>query len=175
MQDRISPVHCLAPPSLQHSAQGNKSRWCVICLRYIGLSRSYNSLLGTLGFSFYHQRKKMKTKTNKPAYEPNLTGWLLCKLDGVGPADNRPSTNMLHHFVRKKKKKCDMWHMTCDTWHVTWHMTHDMWHVWGVNILSKFQLPSSYGLWFMILWIYGGDGWLAQLMNELMNQWRGCL
>ena len=29
------------------------------------------------------------------------------KLDGVGPVDNRPSTNKLHHFVRKKK--------TCDT------------------------------------------------------------
>ena len=26
------------------------------------------------------------------------------KLDGVGPVDNRPSTNKLHHFVRFKKK-----------------------------------------------------------------------
>ena len=25
------------------------------------------------------------------------------KLDGVGPVDNRPSTDKLHHFVRKKK------------------------------------------------------------------------
>ena len=24
------------------------------------------------------------------------------KLDGVGPVDNRPSTNKLHHFVQKK-------------------------------------------------------------------------
>ena len=23
------------------------------------------------------------------------------ELDGVGPADNSPSTNMLHHFVQK--------------------------------------------------------------------------
>ena len=54
------------------------------------------------------------------------------KLDGVGPVDNRPSTDKLHHFVRKKRKKKKMWHGTCDTWHVTcdmWHMTHDMWHV----------------------------------------------
>ena len=29
----------------------------------------------------------------------------LNKLDGVGPVDNRPSTNKLHHFVRKKKKR----------------------------------------------------------------------
>ena len=28
------------------------------------------------------------------------------KLDGVGPDDNRPFTDKLHHFV-KKKKKCD--------------------------------------------------------------------
>ena len=26
------------------------------------------------------------------------------KLDGVGPVDNRPSTDKLHHFVRKKLK-----------------------------------------------------------------------
>ena len=38
------------------------------------------------------------------------------KLDGIGPVDNRPSTKKLHHFVQEKKKKknCDMWHMTCD-------------------------------------------------------------
>ena len=33
----------------------------------------------------------------------------LSKLDGVGPVDNRPSTNKLHHFVKQKKK------LTCDT------------------------------------------------------------
>ena len=33
------------------------------------------------------------------------------KLDGVGPVDNRPSTDKLHHFVRKKKMKKKM---TCD-------------------------------------------------------------
>ena len=38
------------------------------------------------------------------------------KLDGVGSVDNRPSTDKLHHFVKKKKKrkKCDMTQMTCD-------------------------------------------------------------
>ena len=30
------------------------------------------------------------------------------KLDGVGPVDNRPSTDKLHPFVRKKN------HVTCD-------------------------------------------------------------
>ena len=60
-----------------------------------------------------------------------------------------------------------MWHMTCDTWHVTrdtWHVTCDM--LWGVNILSKFQLPSSYCLWFMIFWWFGGKGWLTQSINN---------
>ena len=27
------------------------------------------------------------------------------KLDGVGPVDNRPSTDKLHHFVRKKEEE----------------------------------------------------------------------
>ena len=75
------------------------------------------------------------------------------KLDEVGPVDKRPSTNKLHHFVRKKKKK--VWHLTYDTWYVTrdmWHMTADMWHIGGgMKIPSKFQLPSSYCLWLMIL------------------------
>ena len=68
------------------------------------------------------------------------------KLDGVGPVDNRPSTDKLHRFVQKKK----IGHVTCDTWQVTsdkWHMTHDMWHgthdTWYgvVNIMRKFAGP----------------------------------
>ena len=37
-------------------------------------------------------------------------GFLLQKLDWVGAVDNRPSTNKLHHFVKKqnKTKNCDM-------------------------------------------------------------------
>ena len=68
----------------------------------------------------------------------------LLKLDKVGPVDNRPSTDYLHHFINKKitkkKKKKNIknfinklfWHVTGDTWHVTgdtWQMTHDMWHM----------------------------------------------
>ena len=43
------------------------------------------------------------------------------QLDGVGPVDNRPSTNKLNHFVKKEEQeqKCDMWHMTRNMWHVT--------------------------------------------------------
>ena len=36
--------------------------------------------------------------------EKNLNQ-LIQKLDGVGPIDNRSSTDKLHHFVQKKKKK----------------------------------------------------------------------
>ena len=106
--------------------------------------------------------------------------WILWrKLDGVSPVDNWLSNDKLHHFVKKKMwhmtrdtwhVTCDTWHVTCDTWHVTHdmdmrHMTHDMFG--GVNILSKFELPSSCCLWFMILW--------RKRVTELINEWRGCL
>ena len=39
----------------------------------------------------------------------------------------------------------DTWHLTCDTW-------------WGVNILLKLQLSSSYGLGIMMFWGSGGKG-----------------
>ena len=86
----------------------------------------------------------------------------MVKLDGEGPVDNRPSPKNHPQALCKKKKKiaCDTWHVT----HDTWHMTCDT--LWGVDILSKFQLPSSYGLWFMISWRLGGKGWPTELMNH---------
>ena len=76
-----------------------------------------------------------------------------------------------------KKLFFDIWQVTGDMWQVTrdmWHVTHDTWHMTcdmfrGVNILSKFQLPSSYRLWFMIIWRSGGKGWLTELLNYWMN------
>ena len=56
------------------------------------------------------------------------------KQDGVGPIDNWSSTDWLQHYDKKM--------LTLDTWHVT----PDMSHMVGVNILSKCQLPSYYGL-----------------------------
>ena len=64
----------------------------------------------------------------------------------------------------------DRWHVTGDRWHLTgdrWQVTRDTW--WGVNILSKFQLPSSNGLGFMMSWRWRGKGWLSDLINESMN------
>ena len=67
-----------------------------------------------------------------------------------------------------------MWHVTHDIWHVTrdaWHMACDM--LWGVNILFKIQLPSSYGLWYLISGGLGGNNMLRHstvsdytLLNE---------
>ena len=65
------------------------------------------------------------------------------KLDGVGPVDNRPSIDKLHHFVwvKKTKKqkniKKNMWHVTRDMWHVT----RGMWHFWGGEHSLKISAP----------------------------------
>ena len=60
---------------------------------------------------------------------------------------------MLHHFLRKKEEKRDMWQVT----HDMWHLTRDTWHV-------------GYCWWFMILWRSGAKGSLNQWMNELINR-----
>ena len=57
----------------------------------------------------------------------------------------------------------DKWHVTCDKWHVT----RDKWHV---NILSKFQVPSSSGLEMKVSWRFGGKGSLNEWLNELMTE-----
>ena len=76
------------------------------------------------------------------------------------PVDDRPSIDKLHLFVQKEKKKS-----------YTWHVTRDMFG-W-VNILSKFQLPSSYRFWFMILWRYVRKR-LTESINESMNDEAVC-
>ena len=65
--------------------------------------------------------------------------------------------------------------MTCDTWHVTpdtWHVTHDKWHVSRdtqevMNIASKFQVPSSYGLCVYVSWRF----WTKGSPTQWINQW----
>ena len=68
-----------------------------------------------------------------------ITHWAVTKakldhqktIDGVGPVDNRPSTNLLHHFV----------HVTHDTWHMTrdrWHMTHNVGWTFSQNFRSLY-------------------------------------
>ena len=84
------------------------------------------------------------------------------KLYGVGPVDNRPSTDKLHHFVKKEKKKklhvtCDTWHVTHDMWHVTrdtWHVTHDTQHVTCCGGWTFSQNFSSLALLVCDLWYF---------------------
>ena len=67
---------------------------------------------------------------------------LLYKLDGVGPVDNRPSPDKLHHFVKNTQKNMtpDTWHMTPDTWNLTydtWHVTHGGGWTFSQNFSSQ--------------------------------------
>ena len=54
------------------------------------------------GGFFWLKKKKIGEQIKKKCL---VIGWTQLKLDGVGPVDNRPSTNKLHHFVKKKKFK----------------------------------------------------------------------
>ena len=47
--------------------------------------------------------KNKKGKSEEKKKKKKLKKWNGKKLGGVGPVDNRPSTDNLHHFVRKKK------------------------------------------------------------------------
>ena len=40
-------------------------------------------------------------------YNLSLAEFTYTKLAGVGPVDNRPSTDKLHQFVKKKNVTCD--------------------------------------------------------------------
>ena len=88
-----------------------------------------------------------------------------CILDMIGPNDDIPSTTLSEK--RKKKMTSDIWHLTSDT--NTWHLTPDIWHLtWRVNILLKFQVPSSNDLGFRRSWRFGGK-------DDSMNQWMNSL
>ena len=65
--------------------------------------------------------------------------------------------------------------MTPDMWHLTpesWHMTCDLWHVsrdtQGVmNIVSKFQVPSFFGLGVKVSWRLWTKGSPTQLITKV--------
>jgi hypothetical protein len=54
------------------------------------------------------RRRKKSRRRQKPRRRTSRIQKSGRKLDGVCPVDNRPSTDKLHHFVKKKKKK---WYM----------------------------------------------------------------
>ena len=62
----------------------------------------------------------------------------------------------------------DTWHLTPDTWHMTpdtWYVTPDRWHLVGGEQLSKFQLPSSFGLGGRGIWRSEGKGSPTDRLN----------
>ena len=94
---------------------------------------------------------------------------LTIKLDWIAPLITDPPptsfTTLLNKGEEKKKKK-NKWHLT----HYTWHVSHDKWHLTYategvVNIVSKFQVPSSNGLGVMMLWGLGGKGSLSDSIS----------
>ena len=68
------------------------------------------------------------------------------KLHGVGPVDNRPSTDYLHHLT-----------------HDTWHMTHSVGWTFSQSFSSQ-GLANSSDLWLTVYWRYL-DLRITQLIN----------
>ena len=77
------------------------------------------------------------------------------KQDGVCPVDNRPSTNLLPHFVKTIHVTFNMGHVTWDTWHVTG----DMWHVIHGGGWKFSQNFIFYCLGSTVSWRLGGKGY----------------
>ena len=85
------------------------------------------------------------------------------RLDQLPPTS---STILTWEKMEEKNVTQDLWQGTHGTWHVThytWRVPSDTW--WGVNILSKYELPFSYGLGKTVFWRLGGKVWLAQFIN----------
>ena len=144
--------------------------------------RKMNGLLPTAQHRLHKLWFLQKLSCQKPCWDQDRLSSLVYKLHGVGSFNNRPSTDLLNQFVKKKKKKkrhlthatwhvtCDilnltpytwyvthdMWHMTCDTWHVT----HDMWHMVGGEHSHKMSAPE--------LLQFGIDS-VLKILNKSMN------
>ena len=56
--------------------------------------------MGYIGFSSVSMLKALEATEQIGRYSADMQ-----KLDGVGPVDNRPSTNKLHQIVEKEKLK----------------------------------------------------------------------
>ena len=98
---------------------------------------------------------------------------VVIKLDVVGPIDNRPSTNLLHHFVQCLLRIIffseiffDMWEVTGDMWHMTretWYMTHSVIRTFSQNF-NSLDLP----VWD---WHCLEDIWTKGWVNEWITYW----
>ena len=87
------------------------------------------------------------------------------KLDRVGSVDSRPFASKLKMFD-VGHVTCDFWHVTRDMWHMTYNTRHQTHHTcWQVNILSKFHIPSLYGLGVKGFWRFWEKGSASHLIN----------
>ena len=101
----------------------------------------------------------------------SVKGLIRLSNDPLETRHGRPRWNQTLHQLAPPLKKniIKKWHMTRDTWHLTpetLHVTPDLWHLVGVNILSKFQLPSSFGSCVMIFWMFDEKGWLTDWISD---------
>ena len=84
---------------------------------------------------------------------------MILKLDGVGPVENRSSTNELQQFV-------------------SWHLIHDTWQVKNGGRWTFTQNFSSLALPVWVQWCFEGleekDDRLSQWMNEWMSNKGDC-
>ena len=74
----------------------------------------------------------------------HLISLSVIKTRRVGPIDNTPSTPIASTLCKKRKENIYIYWFTFDMWHLSrdmWSMMHDTWKL--VNLLSKFQLPST--------------------------------
>ena len=84
-----------------------------------------------------------------------LDDWKHYKLDGVGPLITDPQPISFTTLSKKRRKKGDMWRVTCDMWHITcntWHATCDMWYVTCCGGWTLYQNFSSLALLDCDLW-----------------------
>ena len=115
--------------------------------------------------NFWIKRKYCTLKPFKYIY---IGGTLHCKFPNHGGflTKARRFRPRWEQTLHQQVSPHDMWHVKCDTWYVTrdtWHITHDRWR--EVNPLSKFNLPSSYGLGVKVFWRYFNKWWIADLIN----------
>ena len=68
----------------------------------IGVCRAALTLPGSSKHNYVYFKRQGKEKNNKPTC---LRIRKVCKLDGVGPVDNRPPTDYLNPFVKKRRNK----------------------------------------------------------------------
>ena len=150
-----------------------QSHDCAKYLRICAIVGLINCETGTTGPNFRCLSQFSKfilfLSLRKLSDESFLTGQknlLLESLDGVAPLITDPPPTSFRTLSPPKNTQKKTWHLTCDMWHVTcdtWHITRD--RLGEVNLLSKCQPSSSFGLGIKVFWRYFHKG-LTDWPNE---------